>query len=209
MNAKDATYAQLFPPKPGRGEQTKLRIVRAAIECLAKDGIEKLTFESVGKRIGINRAQVKYHFAEKEELIDKAIDYVIATAQKIVIERLAKSNHWKSQIKAIVDGFFDWVEKYPDQGSVLFLLYYSATFNSKRREFHTKMTEMGFNRTYSVLLGAQKEMGWDTGEVKSLSLSVWALTDGLMLYHLSTKPRKDRQFFRKEASRIVNLLLRS
>ncbi len=208
MNVKDATYAQLFPPKPGRGERTKLRIVRAAIECLAKDGVEKLTFESVGKRTGINRAQVKYHFKEKEELIDKTIDYIIATAQKIVIERLSKANQWKTQIKAIVEGFFDWVEAYPEQGSVLFLLYYSATFNPKRREFHTKMTEMGFNRTHSVLLGAKKEMGWDEGEVKSLSLSVWAITDGLMLYHLSTQPRKDRQFFRKEALRIVALLFR-
>jgi hypothetical protein len=61
----------------------------------------------------------------------------------------------------------------------------------------------------SVLLGAQKEMGWDANQVRSLSLSVWVLTDGLMLYHLSTKPKKDRQFFRKEALRIVTMLFRS
>ncbi len=209
MNPRDAAYAQLFPPKAGRGEKTKLRIVRAAIACLAKEGVENLTFESVGKRIGINRTQVKYHFKEKDDLVDKTIEYVIATAQLVVVERLSKAKQWKAQINAIVDGFFDWVENNPDQGSVLFLLYYSATFHPRRREFHSKMTEMGFNRTFAVLQSAQKEMGWNQSQVKSLSLSVWALIDGFMLYHLSTNPKKDQQYFRKQALKVAALLFRN
>lgn len=200
--------AQLFPGKQRRGDNTKVRILKAGVESIAQHGIDNLTFEAVGTLVGMNRAQIRYHFREKEELVDRAIVYAIATAQQIVVSKLEKARDWKSQIHAIVHGFFDWVEHYPTHGSILLLLYYSASFNPKRKEFHTRMTGMGFNRTLAILKGVQKKKGWSESEIANLSLTIWAITDGMMIYHLSTDSRSDPQYFRKQAIMAVSNLLK-
>lgn len=202
----DAIHATLFPGSVTRGNRTRLEIVRATIAHLHENGIASLTFESIGKRVGMNKAQIRYHFKTQEELIDKVIDYAIAVAQSIVVQRLENAKNWRSQIYAIAHGFFDWLEEHPSHGSVLLLLYYSASVSKGRCEFHSRMTSMGFNRTKAIFEKAKNQHRWSKAKLETLSVTVWAIIDGMMLYHLTTN-RQSQRFFRDRAIDSIKVLL--
>src|SRR5207244_1770725 len=119
--------------------------------------------------------------------LDRAVDYVIASAQQIVVGKLSKASHWRDQINAIATGFFDWVEAYPEQGSILMFLYFSATFSEKRSQFTTRMAAMGFNRTLGILSSVKAKKGWNRSQLETLSHAIWAVIDGMMIYHLTAR----------------------
>jgi AcrR family transcriptional regulator len=55
-----------------RGRDTRTRILDAAVDCLAADGIEGLRIAGVASRAGVSTALVHYHFATREALLAEA-----------------------------------------------------------------------------------------------------------------------------------------
>src|SRR5688572_10263260 len=69
----------LRPPRRGRGEQPTLgrdQIVRAAIELLDDEGLAGLSMRRLGTKLGAGATSLYWHVANKDELLDLAIDEV-------------------------------------------------------------------------------------------------------------------------------------
>lgn len=198
-----AVFAQLFSEKLSKGDQTKVRIIRSAIDHIAKKGIESFTFEAVGEPIGLNRAQVKYHFAEKEELIDKSVTYLVATLQSFIVEELEKVTGWRDRVDAILDAEFRWLDAHPEQGSLWLYFAYSATVHPRHRKLLRDMQVIGVRRMSTVLAQSGK---WKGKKAESLAYHVWTTIDGFILYHLIMK-HLPKGFLHGEAKRAVGRLL--
>jgi AcrR family transcriptional regulator len=204
---KAAVYAQMFPRKMSKGDETKLRIIECGVEFIAKHGSDSLTFESVASALNMHRAHIKYHFAEKDLLIEKCIEFVIATAQQLVIKKLTLKNRWQDEIMAVAEAFFEWVETYPSHGSLLLLFYYRSSFNSQSRALHTTMTEMGFTRIQSILAQGSAGKKLSASELHARSVAIWATIDGMMLYHLTTEASRPSRNFKKIALATIGRLI--
>jgi AcrR family transcriptional regulator len=61
---------------------TARRLIRAARTILARDGFQALTLEAVSAEAGVNKAATRYHFGNKEGLIN-------ATMAEIVLDECA------------------------------------------------------------------------------------------------------------------------
>jgi AcrR family transcriptional regulator len=55
-----------------RGAETKTRILRATIRCLAEGGIDAVRIARVARLAGVSPALVHYHFETREDLLAKA-----------------------------------------------------------------------------------------------------------------------------------------
>lgn len=204
---ESALFGRLFPHKPSKSDYTKLRILRAAVECIGTIGVDKMTFHSVGQRSNMNAGQVKYHFKEKEDLLRKVIEYCIYTAQEIVLEKLKQANGWQEQIEALLLGFFAWIEKHPHQGSVFLSYYYFSSIDEKLRELHTRTIEVGRTRVATILGQARAERDWSDEDIRLLGDSIWAIIDGFALYEITTV-RSQTGLFRDRALAAVRKLLK-
>lgn len=189
---------RLFPMRTAKGDRTKMRIVEAAIQSIAEEGIDRLTFESVGKRLGFKPAQVRYHFFEKDDLIAKAIDCVLIQRHESILKKLGRIKNWYEQILCLVNGYFDWCESHPEHGASILLLYYLARVNPKYHALHTRMFDSGSARIVSILSVGQSDHKLSEAEMHSVGLSIWALADGYLLYYLTTKSRKHPRSLRKQ-----------
>jgi len=49
------------------------KIVLAAIECIERQGIHKVTIRSIAREAGVNSAAINYYFRSKEKLVAKAM----------------------------------------------------------------------------------------------------------------------------------------
>lgn len=85
---------------PDEGDTTDAAILRAAIECLSRHGIERMTVADVATEAGVGRATVFRRFVSKEELVRRALAWELGH----VVERFHEA------IDAIEDPFDRAVE---------------------------------------------------------------------------------------------------
>jgi len=69
---------------PSGKELRRIKILKAARQCLARSGFDKMTLDDVGKIVGLNKASLYYYYPSKEALI---VD-VIATESEEYMETL-------------------------------------------------------------------------------------------------------------------------
>ncbi|MEV4993708.1 TetR/AcrR family transcriptional regulator [Streptomyces niveus] len=69
--AKDAKE-----PKQDRSRATRLRLLEAAVACLAEYGWAGSTVSVVAERAGVSRGAAQHHFPTREDLFTAAVEYV-------------------------------------------------------------------------------------------------------------------------------------
>ena len=57
-----------------RGEHARQRVLRAALEVLADDGLPGFTIEAVAQRAGASKTTLYRRWASREELLAEAMD---------------------------------------------------------------------------------------------------------------------------------------
>ncbi|MDM4766463.1 CerR family C-terminal domain-containing protein [Pelomonas sp. SE-A7] len=65
-------------PKPTRSEQTRHKLILAALEVIGVHGYEQATTRMLTAQAGVNLAAIPYHFASKEELYRAAAEFLAA-----------------------------------------------------------------------------------------------------------------------------------
>jgi AcrR family transcriptional regulator len=69
-----ATQARM--PQQDRSRATRLRVLEAAVECLAERGWTGTTAAVVAERAGVSRGATQHHFPTREVLVIAAIDHM-------------------------------------------------------------------------------------------------------------------------------------
>ncbi|MFH8733781.1 MULTISPECIES: TetR/AcrR family transcriptional regulator [unclassified Streptomyces] len=63
-------------PKQDRSRATRLRLLEAAVSCLAERGWSGSTVSVVAERAGVSRGAAQHHFPTREDLFTAAVEYV-------------------------------------------------------------------------------------------------------------------------------------
>ena len=150
-NSLDSTIYNLFEFRPRKGDLKKLEIVKAAIECLAVEGPENMTYEAIAKRLNTRRAHIAYHFSDKSDIYLTAVKYILATAQQITIDSITKAETGKEMLENYIDSYFSWAEQNPQQLTVMLLFYYLCPLKDEYRELHSQIRKAGFERLVYIL----------------------------------------------------------
>ena len=150
LNIDPALY-EMFDFKPRKGDLKKIEILKATIECLGTLGVEKTTYEAIASKIDTRRAHVAYHFKDKHDLFKAAIKYIVANYQQISISNLSEAKSGKDMLYRYVDAVFTWASKYPNEVSVMLLLYYFCTFDNSYKELNDQIRAGGVERIHYIL----------------------------------------------------------
>jgi AcrR family transcriptional regulator len=91
-------------PKQDRSRATRLRILEAAVSCLAEHGWSGSTVAVVCARAGVSRGAAQHHFPTREELFTAAIAHMAEQWLTAVRERaLALPREGPDRTHAVVD----------------------------------------------------------------------------------------------------------
>lgn len=77
----DPAALRLRPPVQQRGEDTRLRILQAALEVFAAEGYEGASTRTLAQRAGVNLPALQYYFGSKEGLYRAVIDMLADTLE--------------------------------------------------------------------------------------------------------------------------------
>ncbi len=173
---------------PSRLEARKAMVVQAAIEILATEGVDLLTFDNVGKRVQMSRSHVVYYFKNRDRLIEETVRAVTVSA-KLEIERtMGQPVHWRQALEKYVEGNFHWIENNPDHASVYTLLYYLASFRPLYRKLHLEIRKVGSDWIEQLLSQAPE---FRRANVADLAKNIQGLVTGNIIDAVTT-PGKNR-----------------
>lgn len=169
VNELDPKMLSLFDFKLRKGDIKRIEIIQAAIECLATIGIDNTTYDAVAKKVGTTRAHIAYYFTDKDQIYMAAIKYILANFQQTILEHISEKNlTGKELLEEYVEAVFLWAKKYPEQLTVMILLYYLCRFREDMVELNHHIRKGGYERVYYILT---TKMGKKLSEKKATTVA--------------------------------------
>ncbi len=90
------------------------KIILAAIECINRDGIQKVTTRSIAKQAEVNSAAINYYFGTKDKLVDIALGRTLDEMSKMPEEILDSGElSPRLRLEAFFTAVFDGVVLWP------------------------------------------------------------------------------------------------
>src|SRR3954462_7425033 len=89
-----------------RGEETRLRIIRAAVELFGQKGFDRVSTRDIAARAGVNAPVLQYYFEGKEGLYVACIEYMQLHTTKLlrpVIDTVRKRLEGRITREGLID----------------------------------------------------------------------------------------------------------
>jgi AcrR family transcriptional regulator len=90
-----------------RSEDRRADLIRAAYRVMARDGVHRVPLHQIAAEAGVSKGLLIYHFQTKDGLVLAALEWVLATTEARIRERLARSSDPAQAISTVVDAV--WV----------------------------------------------------------------------------------------------------
>jgi len=193
---------------PSKGDMRKMEIIEATVNCLATQGMDSTSLESVAKASKIARSHIIYYFKNKEELFDAAFKYVLANAQDVFVQKMEKNTSPLELLKAYVDVLFEWVEAYESHAKVMLLFYHCSSSMETYKKIHTEIRAAARNRIKIILEGlAEKKKKLSPSQLENYSQAIHCMLTGFALEHLTTSSKLSLNRTKERAYGVVKEML--
>jgi TetR/AcrR family transcriptional regulator, regulator of biofilm formation and stress response len=144
--------------------ERKERIVTAALEVLARDGIAGITHRAIGSAADVPLGSITYHFATLDDIVYQAFEtHVDKLASRFEV-RLAACNDEDDLIECIAGAITDDLAAHPNELAVTYELYGDAVRNPETRRLTQRWIERAedalaqhFDRTTAQLVDVAVE----------------------------------------------------
>lgn len=104
---------------PGKENQTKRLILKNALQCFDKYGVEKTSMEMICEKTKLSIGGVYYHFNTKEaiaaSLVLISIDDLFNYRQRYLLD----AKNFEECIYALVLSYIDWVDEHPQFAKIM------------------------------------------------------------------------------------------
>src|SRR5262249_12498322 len=100
--------------RQARDLTTARRIVAAAEEIFAEQGLAGARMDEIARAAKVNKALLYYYFRSKEELHRFVLEALFSQLRAGVEERDAANLSPRNRLVAVVDNFFDFVVQHPN-----------------------------------------------------------------------------------------------
>ncbi|MCR6482294.1 TetR/AcrR family transcriptional regulator [Amycolatopsis sp. OK19-0408] len=101
-------------PKPS---DTKQRILDAARDLFATQGVQRTSLQDIADRLGITKPALYYHFPSREDLVRSIIQPLLDDGEKFILAAEARA---ETPVRELIEGFFDF--NYRHRAPVIMLL---------------------------------------------------------------------------------------
>ena len=108
------TPPQLGRPAGADGEQTRARIITAAMSCVAEAGYTRATIREIARAADMTSGSLYHYFANKSELLEATVSEMDQIALPRLRAAAAKSDHIVDRLAALFDESSRLMRDYPD-----------------------------------------------------------------------------------------------
>src|SRR4051812_11497525 len=118
-----------------KGQRTQLAIIEKAIELFAKHGYDQTSFQMIADACKVSQAAALFHFKNKFGLFE-AVALHCATAFEQFNRGAPLVPDPSENVRKYLRDYATWLSIKPNQGQVMFLLYYFASYERRFAELY-------------------------------------------------------------------------
>ncbi|MFD1386949.1 TetR/AcrR family transcriptional regulator [Oceanobacillus oncorhynchi subsp. oncorhynchi] len=107
-------------------EARREQILKATIDVLNDIGYVKLSLAKIAKQAKISTGLISYHFADKEELIQHTLNYLIGAQLEFIEERVKRETDIFEQLLAYIKATLTYQNEYVENNVALIEIIFNA-----------------------------------------------------------------------------------
>ncbi|GAA0349737.1 TetR/AcrR family transcriptional regulator [Oceanobacillus sp. FSL W7-1281] len=107
-------------------EARREQILKATIDVLNDIGYVKLSLAKIAKQAKISTGLISYHFADKEELIQHTLNYLIGAQLEFIEERVKRETDIFEQLLAYIKATLTYQNEYVENNVALVEIIFNA-----------------------------------------------------------------------------------
>lgn len=197
--------SDMSPPAApsGRGANRE-RILRAALDVIAKSGVDKVTHRAVASLASVSPGTTTYHFDSRETLVREAFALYIADYEKALVQTLTRH---PLKAKDDIVGFLGAMTTLSPDGAGLASIEYEMILFSGR-DAEMKMRVAAWSRTLESWLSDPLEQLGAQRPLEAARMLV-ALCRGSEFEVMSRGRELTREQFTARAEALLSALLQS
>ncbi len=153
--------------RPKNEAEAKLRLCKAALECIRRSGLEKATMSDIAKEAGVARPTLYKHFKSKIEIFFAAIDIVALSFAESVADH---AREFASIEERIIETIVFVVTELPQHRYLSLVLSNDCAEALRARAFSDEATQIFAKITAGPLVEVRPELegqGVEISEVMS------------------------------------------
>jgi TetR/AcrR family transcriptional regulator len=198
-------------PITANQSETARKILEAAREEFAENGLYGARVDQIARRAGINKAMIYYHFHSKDALYQAIIEDHLAQIANF-LEMNIPGDHDIASFLYNMAGFFDLMFRQRRSFAPIFLRELASGGARVRDAFTRIMSAKGLNKTLLGIIDEGKEKGLFR-DIDSTQAMVSFI--GMNLYYLLASPvinsvleiKDEKNFREKRQKEVVDLFL--
>jgi AcrR family transcriptional regulator len=159
-----------------RGEDTRSRILRSAVELMGREGPEHFTASALAREVGVSKATLFHHFAAFDEI-------PLAALEEVLMDAMTRLEDDDLPLRDYLEGMgreMDVIAHNERFLNAYFVFFIKGIFDNRVRE---RLAEGGFtlHRQVMASLAPRLTPGEDT---EALARLAEVILDGIALHHL-------------------------
>lgn len=172
---------KLFSQPATKGQLQRLKIAEAAYDLVDQEGVESLTYDAIGLRLGLKSSHIAYYFSSKQELVHAALKLLIMRVQDYYVAKIQGQKTPKNQLKAYLSAAFLGMVDQPNMMRNIALMFYSASHDPSGRELYLQAKLSGVERLKAILVGVDKLNLFPKKSIEHLAEEIIILVHGRIL----------------------------
>ncbi len=98
-------------PKASKREATREKVIRAAIDCIYRDGFNAAHTNRIAAQAGVSWGVLQYHFGDKDGLLQAVIDYIFDDFSKTLEGTRLEGGALQPRVRQLIDVIWKLVSK--------------------------------------------------------------------------------------------------
>lgn len=170
MRPENSTTGQ--DRRPSLIEEVRRRqILESAVTVFAEVGYAKASLARIAERAGISKGVISYHFAGKDELMERLVEHVYAEITEFVVPRVTAEETVLRRIGERIRAVADYVRTNPAELRALTEVLHNLLDENGRPVYGDQ-----FNESIYQGLEAEFRTGQASGELRTFDTRVMAVT---------------------------------
>jgi AcrR family transcriptional regulator len=98
-------------PTPSKREATRKKVIRAAIDCIYRDGFHAAHTNRIAEEAGVSWGVLQYHFGDKDGLLQAVMDYIFDDFTSTLESTTLTGSELQQRVRQLIDVVLKLVSK--------------------------------------------------------------------------------------------------